>query len=273
MPEWYFRFSLGQRLLHGLLMVSFLGLATTGLPLHFNQSPWAIWISHTMGGFGVMGFFHRTSAVLLSTCFSIHLVDLLYRLFVKRQFSLLWGPDSLVPQPRDAVEMFQHIRYFLALGPRPRFGRFTYWEKFDYFAVFWGMVIIGLSGYVLWFHTFFSRFLPGWIFNITNLIHGEEALLAVGFIFTIHFFNSHLRPEKFPMDLVIFTGRVSDEELLHERPDEWQRLRDQGRLPSLRTDAPPRWLKNFGRIVGTTAVAVGLTLFALIMMAVFGYGP
>ncbi len=273
MTEYYFRFSLGQRLLHGLLIVSFLGLATTGLPLHFNQSGWAIWIAHVHGGFGVMGFFHRVFAVLLSTCFLIHLSSLLYRLFVKGELDLLWGPDSLVPQPRDGIELLQHVRYFLGLGPRPAFGRFTYWEKFDYFAVFWGMAIIGASGYVMWFHAFFSRYVPGWIFNVTNLIHGDEALLAVGFIFTIHFFNSHLRPEKFPMDLVIFTGRVSEDELREERPAEYDRLSEGNRLGLLKTDAPPRWLKNFGRIVGTAAVAVGLLFFALILVAVFGHSP
>ena len=270
MPSYYFRFSLGQRLLHGLLMTSFLGLAATGMPLHFNQSRWAIWLSHTLGGFGVMGFFHRVSAVLLTLCFLIHLVHVCLRVVVRREFRLLWGPDSLVPQPRDAVEVIRHVRWFLGLGPRPRFGRFTYWEKFDYFAVFWGMAIIGSSGYVLWFHGFFSRFLPGWIFNVTHLVHGEEALLAVGFIFTIHFFNSHLRPDKFPMDLVIFTGRVSEEELRKERPEEYERLTRAGRLAALRTEPPPRWLKNFGRILGTTAVVMGLVIVALIVTAILG---
>jgi hypothetical protein len=223
-----------------------------------------------MGGFGVMGFFHRTCAILLTTCFLIHLGQVVWRVFARRELEILWGPDSLVPQPRDVVDFLQHLRWFFGLGSRPRFGRFTYWEKFDYFAVFWGMAIIGASGYVLWFHTFFSRFLPGWVFNISNLIHGDEALLAVGFIFTIHFFNSHLRPEKFPMDLVIFTGRVSEEELRTERPDEYERLVRDGGLPALRTEPPPLWLRNFGRIVGGTAVAVGLTLFTLILLAVFG---
>ncbi len=270
MAEYYFRFSLGQRLLHGLLMASFLGLATTGMPLHFNQSRWAIWLSHTLGGFGVMGFFHRTSALLLTLCFLIHLAQLGHRLFVKREFEVLWGPGSLVPQPRDLVEFGRHVRWFFALGPRPRFGRFTYWEKFDYFAVFWGMAIIGGSGYVLWFNRFFSRLLPGWLFNVANLIHGEEALLAVGFIFTIHFFNSHLRPDKFPMDLVIFTGRVSEDELRTERPEEYERLSREGRLRAIRTDPPPLWLRNFGRIVGATAVTVGLVIFTLIVLAVLG---
>ncbi|MBI4011437.1 MAG: cytochrome b/b6 domain-containing protein [Candidatus Rokubacteria bacterium] len=268
MPEYYFRFSLGQRLLHGLLMTSFLGLATTGMPLHFSQSRWAIWLAHTLGGFGVMGFFHRTFAFLLTLCFLIHLGQLGYRLFVGRELQVLWGPDSLVPQPRDLVEFGRHVRWFFGLGPRPRFGRFTYWEKFDYFAVFWGMAIIGGSGYVLWFHGVFSRLLPGWLFNVAHLVHGEEALLAVGFIFTIHFFNSHLRPEKFPMDLVIFTGRVSEDELRSERPEEYERLHREGRLRAIEADPPPLWLRNFGRIVGATAVTVGLVIFTFIVLAV-----
>jgi len=269
MTEYYFRFPLGQRLLHGLLMASFLGLATTGMPLHFNQSPWAIWIAHTMGGFGVMGFFHRVSAVLLTICFAIHIAHASWRIFRRRELHILWGPDSLVPQPRDVVEFLQHLRWFFGLGSRPRFGRFTYWEKFDYFAVFWGMAVIGASGYVLWFHGLSSRFLPGWVFNVSAVIHSEEALLAVGFIFTIHFFNSHLRPEKFPMDLVIFTGRVSAEELRTERPVEYERLIREGRLAALRTEPPPLWLRNFGRIIGGVAVTVGLVLFVLILLAVF----
>ena len=116
----------------------------------------------------------------------------------------------------------------MGFGPRPNFDRFTYWEKFDYWAVFWGMGIIGGSGFILWFPKFWARFLPGDLFNVALLIHGEEALLATVFIFTIHFFNGHLRPEKFPMDTVIFTGVVPLEEVEHERPAEYERLVAEG---------------------------------------------
>jgi len=134
--------------------------------------------------------------------------------------------------------------------------------------VFWGMGVIGASGLLLWFPMVFSQFMPGWVFNVALLIHGEEALLAVGFIFTMHFFNGHLRPEKFPMDTVIFTGRVSEEELRHERPAEYARLRAQGALGALRTAAAPGWLLRLGRVIGTTAVTIGLLLVALILYAV-----
>ena len=114
--------------------------------------------------------------------------------------SYFWGPNSLVPNLKDGQDIVGMFKWFFGRGPRPQFDRYTYWEKFDYWGVFWGMFIIGGSGFMLWFPTFFSRVLPGWVFNVAMIVHGEEALLAVGFIFTIHFFNGHLRPEKFPMD-------------------------------------------------------------------------
>ena len=263
----YLRFDRYHRVLHGLLMLSFLGLALTGLPLLFNEAPWAAVLARVFGGFHTAGILHRTFAALLITVFSAHVFRLLYRLFVNKELFILWGPASMTPQPRDLVEMLRHMRWFLGLGPRPRFDHFTYWEKFDYWAVFWGMGIIGFSGLVLWFPLFFSRFVPGWFFNIAMLVHGEEALLAVGFIFTIHFFNSHLRPEKFPMDTVIFTGRVTDEELREERPDEFERLTAERALGSLRVDPAKPWVLPLGRTIGTVAVAVGLTLVVLIVYA------
>jgi hypothetical protein len=119
----------------------------------------------------------------------------------------------------------------------------------------------------MWFSSFFGRYLPGWLFNIALLIHAEEALLAVWFIFTIHFFNSHLRPEKFPIDLVIFTGRVSEKELKDERPAEYQTLVTEARLDAIQTDRPPLWLKNFGTIIGFSAVVMGFVLFGLTLLA------
>jgi len=155
----------------------------------------------------------------------------------------------------------------MVLRSGPEFDRFTYWEKFDYWAVFWGMAIIGSSGFLLWFSSFFGRRVPGWMFNIALVIHSEEALLAVWFIFAIHFFNSHLRPEKFPIDLVIFTGRVSEEELRAERPLEYRRLVESGELAARESGPPYLWLRNLGKIVGFAAVAVGFALFGLTLLA------
>ena len=261
------RFGRFDRFLHGFLMFSFLGLALTGLPLFFSASPWASNVAAVFGGFRVTGGLHRIFATVLITVFVLHVSKLLRRLIVDKDYTVMWGPTSLVPQPRDLRDMFAHFRWFVGQGPRPLFERYTYWEKFDYWAVFWGMAIIGGSGMLLWMPEFFARIVPGWVFNIALLVHGEEALLAVGFIFTIHFFNGHLRPEKFPMDMVIFTGRVSENELKHERPAEYERLVRTGRLQDV-VDVPPSgrsW--KIGRVIGTTAVTIGLTLVGLIIYA------
>jgi len=265
-PTFIRRFDAFDRTLHAFLMLSFLGLAATGLPLLFSDQPWARALTAFLGSFEVAGWMHRVCALLLITVFTVHLWRIGRRLW-RRDYSVLWGPTSMVPQPRDLTDFVAHLRWFVGRGPRPRFDRFTYWEKFDYWAVFWGMGIIGASGLLLWFPEFFARLVPGWVFNVAMLIHGEEALLAVGFIFTMHFFNGHLRPEKFPMDTVIFTGRVTLDEMRAERPDELARLERQGRLDAARADAPQDWVLRLGRTIGTIAVVVGLSLVSLILYA------
>jgi cytochrome b subunit of formate dehydrogenase len=266
-PRYFLRFDLFHRLLHGFLMFSFLGLAASGMPLRFNQAPWATALANAMGGFGAVLFFHKTFALVLTLCFLIHVGTVLRRAFIRYDVGVFFGPNSLVPQLNDFFEMLQHFRWFFGRGPRPRFGPFTYWEKFDYWAVFWGMLIIGTSGFMMWFSAFFGSFLPGWLFNIALLIHADEALLAVWFIFTIHFFNSHLRPEKFPIDLVIFTGRVSERELREERPAEYEKRLAEESLAAIETDPPPLWLKNFGKLIGFFVVACGFVLFGLTLFA------
>jgi len=260
------RFDRFDRVLHGLLMLSFLGLAFTGLPLLFSAHEWASFLSRLFGGFHIAGLLHRFFALLMIVVFGLHLAKLARRLFVKKEYFILWGPRSLVPQPRDIKDLLQHFRYFVGLGPRPRFEHFTYWEKFDYWAVFWGMGIIGGSGLMLWFPKLFSRVLPGWAFNIGLLIHGEEALLAVVFIFTTHFFNGHLRPEKFPMDTVIFTGRIPLEEIRHERAGEFDRLTAE-EIEGLKMPAASPQLLRASRVIGTVAVLLGLTMVVLTIYA------
>ena len=261
------RFHRNDRLLHGALMASFLTLALTGIPLLFPMAPWATTLAHLLGGYRVTGVAHRIAAVTLMLVFTTHVARLMHRLFVRKDYGMLWGPRSLVPQPSDLVQLLQHFRWFVGLGKRPRFDRYSYWEKFDYWAVFWGMGIIGTSGLMLWFPSFFASFVPGWIFNIALVVHGEEALMAMVFIFTVHFFNGHLRPDKFPMDLVIFTGRVSVEELKHERPAEYERMVAEGTLNDVLATPPSGRLVTMGRLVGTLAVTIGLTVAGLAIYA------
>jgi len=116
---------------------------------------------------------------------------------------------------------------------------------------------------------FFAKVLPGWMFNIASLVHGEEALLAVGFIFTFHFFNGHLRPAKFPMDTVVFTGRISEHELLDERRVQYDRLTREGQLAPKEAPPPSAESRLFGWVVGGTALTLGIIAIVLIVSSLF----
>jgi hypothetical protein len=132
------------------------------------------------------------------------------------------------------------------------------------------MLVIGFSGYAMWFAPLFARFLPGWALNAALIIHSEEGLLAILFIFAIHFVNTHLRPDSFPMDMVIFTGVESEEEFKHKRPLEYQRMVVEGKLERKLGEKPQKWYINFSRIVGFTAIAIGVILLVLTLTAYFG---
>jgi thiosulfate reductase cytochrome b subunit/uncharacterized protein with PIN domain len=260
--------------LHLMVIVSFFALALTGMTLKFSYTAWARVLSRVFGGFETAGGIHRVAAVITLAYFTLHLWDLFRR---KRREAgglrkLFFGPNTMLPTRTDLREAVGSIKWFVGAGPRPEYGRWTYWEKFDYFAVFWGVGMIGSTGLLLWFPELFTNVLPGWAINVATIIHSDEALLAVGFIFTIHFFNTHFRPEKFPMDPVIFTGSVPLEELKVDRPREYAELLASGTLEDRIVPPPsPQALRSW-RIFGFTALAIGLTLVGLILYAaIFAY--
>ena len=268
------RFSRLERVLHIIMIVSFISLALTGMTLKFSYTGWANVLSRILGGYESAGYIHRIAAVFMFCIFVTHLYNLLTK---KRKEAgslraLLLGPDTMLPTKNDLQEFIASMKWFLNLGPRPQYGRWTYWEKFDYFAVFWGVFVIGSTGLMLWFPEIFTLLMPGWFINVATIIHSDEALLAVGFIFTVHFFNTHLRPEKFPMDLVIFTGRVPLEEFKEERPKEYEELKNSGELESLMAEPyPPNVLRAI-KVFAWTALIFGFSLVVMIIYAmVFAY--
>jgi len=203
----YLRFTPYNRMLHIMIIVSFLGLALTGMVLKFAETGWAScwrlprWRHHRRLDPPRLRGHHlrllRAAHLRPGAAFPRQQQD---------RDAVLPRAGHHVPEPARRAGDDRHHPLVLRPRPRPRYGKWTYWEKFDYFAVFWGVAVIGLSGLILWFPEFFTLFLPGWTINVATIIHSEEALLATGFIFTIHFFNTHMRPEKFPMDRVVFTA-------------------------------------------------------------------
>jgi cytochrome b subunit of formate dehydrogenase len=269
-PAHVARFDAKTRWMHVVVMTTFLGLSATGMPLLFSDAAWARALASIFGGFRGAGIAHRAFGAVLLIAVVFHLADVAWRAFVRGERGLFWGPTSMVPQPRDLVDFYRQLKWFAGLGPRPSFEHFTYWEKFDYWAVLWGTAIMGAAGLILWFPVAASRILPGWMFNVALFVHGAEATLAIGFIFAVHFFNGHLRPGKFPMDLVIFTGSVTAAELQHERADEYRRLSASGDAAARTASSPDPEQIRRGYVVGTIGLSLGLALFALIMYAVIG---
>lgn len=243
--------------------------------LKFSYTGWAVVMSRFFGGFEVAGYIHRIAATLMVIVFVTHIVDLFRR--KKKEFGtwrkmLLDAQHTMLPTKKDLSDLIGSIKWFIRKGPRPQYGRWTYWEKFDYFAVFWGMIVIGFTGLMLWFPTFFTLFFPGWVINVATIIHSDEALLATGFIFTIHFFNTHLRPEKFPMDLVVFTGRMPVEELKRDKPSEYEALVKSGELDQYLVEPYPPIVLRAIKIFGWTAVTIGFSIVIWIIYAMlFNY--
>jgi thiosulfate reductase cytochrome b subunit len=270
----YVRFKPLYRVLHACMVVSFITLALTGLSLKFSYTGWAATLSRLLGGFQTAGFIHRETAVLMVGTFITHIVDVLRgrKQQQKSWRKLLFGPDSMLLNGRDLREFIATMKWFMGRGERPQYGRWTYWEKFDYFAVFWGIFVIGSTGLTLWFPILFTRLLPGWFINVATIIHSDEALLATGFIFTIHFFNTHLRPEKFPMDITVFTGHMRVAELKRDKPREYDELVANGTLQQHLAEPHQPIVVKTVRVFAWIALATGFSIVVWIIYAmIFAY--
>jgi cytochrome b subunit of formate dehydrogenase len=194
-----------------------------------------------MGGFPLATVWHRAFAVVMlgySAIFAVWAFKVVAKHWHKRWRIVAFGPDSPVLNLQDVRDLFGMFCWFLGLGPRPGFERWTYWEKFDFWTIVFMVVFIGTSGLIMWWPNFFGLFLSGASINLAQMIHSEVALVATSILLAIHFFNTHFRPEKFPMDLSVLTGLVNEEHLERARPRFLERMRREGKLDELRTTIP-----------------------------------
>ncbi|MCL4459296.1 MAG: cytochrome b/b6 domain-containing protein [Chloroflexi bacterium] len=215
------RFDVHQRAQHLMMMVSLLLLVFTGLPQKFYTLSVSQWLIGVWGGLDSARMIHRSAAVVMILACVYHLAYLIYGIVVlKRPF-----PVWMIPSPEDFRDFFQNTAYCLGLAKeKPKFDRYSYFEKFDYWAVFWGVPIMVGTGLILWFPLIAVRFLPGVVVPIAAIAHSDEAVLAAGWIFVIHLYNAHLAPHIFPFNKSIFTGCVTEERYKREHPLEYERL-------------------------------------------------
>lgn len=271
------RFNTFHRVTHAFAILSFYTLILTGIPLRFACAPFAAPLIRFWGGVESAGLIHRAAAAFMVTYTLVHIAYVAARIMrARNRRRYFWGSDSMVPHPQDARDFIQQWKYFFGKGPRPRFGRYGYMEKMDYIGEVWGFVVIGGSGFLLWFPEFFGRWMPGWLFNVATVFHAYEAMLAAAFLFTIHFFNVHLRPDKFPLDAVMFTGRATLDYMEEEHPEMMDQIEAHAGLPET-TDPipdhrapPPTWGETmFAAGFGFAAWGVGLATIGMILWAAF----
>jgi len=216
----YQRFDIHQRLQHIGMFTSFLLLTLTGLPIKFEQSSFARWVVALFGGFDNLFYAHLLGAVLMIYVSIYHLIYLV--LVPLRGKKKSW---AIVPGLKDFTDLFQNLAYFLGFRKEgARFDRYSYKEKFDYWAVFWGMFIMAGSGLMMWYPQFFTAFLPRWVIDASRYAHTDEAILAISAIFIWHFYNVHFNNRYFPMSKVWYVGNLTREEMEEDHPLELERI-------------------------------------------------
>jgi formate dehydrogenase subunit gamma len=219
MNNYVTRFSVRQRIEHACVILLFTVLAVTGLSQEFYRMRWAEWLIAAMGGIDRVRWIHRGMGIAFTVVVLLHLVTVLWQVTSGR------ARPSMVPTRKDFRDAMITMRYYMRLSDeKARFDRFDYRQKFEYWGMVIGSLILIATGFMLYFPVLTTRFLPGQVIPAALMAHGREGLLAFLIIITWHLYNAHLSPEAFPFDASIFTGRVSSERMEKEHPLEYARM-------------------------------------------------
>ncbi len=255
--ETYTRFALPQRVEHIVLLVSFSLLGFTGLIQKFSGNPVGEGLIGLLGGIEATRVIHRIAALIFTLQSIYHFTVLAYRVFVKR-IEL-----TMLPGLGDVINAIDVVRYNLGLAKHhPKLPRYNFAEKAEYWAMIWGGIVMGLTGFMLWNPIATTRFLPGQIIPTAKAAHGAEAILAVLAIFVWHFYNVHIKM----LNKAMFTGKMTRHQMEEEHGAELEQLL----AGKVRPPAPPEGVRRRERIFVPLTILAGLLLaLGVIWIATF----
>lgn len=260
------RWNLQHRLQHGFLVLSMLGLIITGFGMKYSYMAWAQTLLKLFGGFHSTLIIHKISAIVLV---AVSVYHLFFLAFGWKKYGVSW---AMFPTLKDVKDAGQHGAFLLGLRDEPpQYDRYSYLEKFEYLSIFWGMVVMGFSGFALWFPAKAGLLAPRWMLDNLRIIHTNEAFVAMLALFFGHFFSAHFSPLVFPSSSVWYNGKISLAHLYAEHPLEFQRLVEEGKIDAAQAAhiaSHPHELRLAGwrRALGVVELVIYSAIFYLLLV-------
>ena len=261
------RFSMTERMFHTLLALCFMTLSVTGLSWMFIETSFGQVLVSAFGDYKTAIGIHRIVGLVLMLLFIVHIIYVLQHVdWTKPEH--LNGPDSLVWRMSDFRAFWHHLKWLMGRADHPAFDRWAWWQKFDYWAVWWGTMIVGITGIIMYDPVVAAEYLDGWILNVARWVHKIEALLAMAHIFVVHFFIESYRPRAFPLSDHVFHGAADVEHMRLEHPEWISRLEDGDQIKHMAVQQPPKAVQVIYFAFGIAMVGLGafLLIGALLFM-------
>ena len=251
----YQRFSLPQRVEHFVLLLSFTLLGLTGIPQKYASAGISEWVIAAMGGIEAVRIIHRVSATVFVLQSVYHFIIVGYKLFVLRKSA------SMLPGLQDLKDAFQAFGHNLGIVKKaPKLPRYNFAEKAEYWAMLWGLVLMALTGFMLWNPIATARILPGVFIPAAKAAHGGEAVLAVLAIILWHFYNVHVKHWNWSM----FKGHMTREQMEEEHGKELEEIEKGQPEPQATPEEIRTRMRIFAPVAGIIAVGGTLLVFQFI---------
>jgi formate dehydrogenase subunit gamma len=217
------RFSNARVAEHLLVMFTVGILVTTGLSQKFYHLDVSRWLILKLGGMDTVKLIHRFAGIVFGATMLFHMVIAVIGIALRK-----WSPSMMI-NAKDFSDAVHNIKYYAGAEDLPAVcDRYTYKQKFQYWGILTGGLLMILTGSLLWFPALVTGFLPGEFIPAAKTLHTDEALVIFLFISLWHIYNSIFSPEVFPLDTSIFTGHISMKRMLREHPAELARIEGVG---------------------------------------------